>query len=138
MNGDITIITTTIITTTITHASMKYTITTANINNIIIRGRGFVAEVDYRLEAINARTFIEAMERRGLNAVTAPAVIENLSGSKVIVTEWVQGTRLDRDASPDIPRLCSVAVNAYLTMLLDTGCLHCDPHVGNLLVFYFF
>ena len=138
MNGDITIITTTIITTTITHASMIYTITTANINNIIIRGRGFVAEVDYRLEAINARTFIEAMERRGLNAVTAPAVIENLSGSKVIVTEWVQGTRLDRDASPDIPRLCSVAVNAYLTMLLDTGCLHCDPHVGNLLVFYFF
>jgi predicted unusual protein kinase regulating ubiquinone biosynthesis (AarF/ABC1/UbiB family) len=26
-----------------------------------------------------------------------------------------------------------VALNAYLTMLLDTGCLHCDPHPGNLL-----
>jgi len=38
-----------------------------------------------------------------------------------------------RDASPDVPRLCGVAINAYLTMLLDTGTLHCDPHPGNLL-----
>ena len=45
----------------------------------------------------------------------------------------MEGTRLDRDASPDVPRLCSTAVNAYLTMLLDTGVLHCDPHPGNLL-----
>jgi len=35
----------------------------------------------------------------------------------------VEGTRLDRDASADVPRLCGVAVNAYLTMLLDTGTL---------------
>merc|ERR1712238_346329 len=40
---------------------------------------------------------------------------------------------LDLDASPDVPRLCGVAINAYLTMLLDTGVLHCDPHKGNLL-----
>jgi predicted unusual protein kinase regulating ubiquinone biosynthesis (AarF/ABC1/UbiB family) len=52
---------------------------------------------------------------------------------KVLTTEWVDGTRLDRDTSPDVPRLCAVAINAYLTMLLDTGCLHCDPHPGNLL-----
>ena len=26
-----------------------------------------------------------------------------------------------------------MAINAYLTMLLDTGVLHCDPHPGNLL-----
>ena len=26
-----------------------------------------------------------------------------------------------------------MAINAYLTMLLDTGTLHCDPHPGNLL-----
>ena len=51
----------------------------------------------------------------------------------MLVTEWVDGTRLDLDASPDVPRLCGVAINAYLTMLLDTGVLHCDPHPGNLL-----
>ena len=60
------------------------------------------------------KEFKEAMARRGLNAVTAPTVVKELSTSKVLVTEWVEGTRLDRDASPDVPRLCGVAVNAYL------------------------
>jgi predicted unusual protein kinase regulating ubiquinone biosynthesis (AarF/ABC1/UbiB family) len=96
-------------------------------------GRGFVAEVDYRLEAYNTKQFTMAMERRGLNAVTAPTVVDELSGPRVLVTEWVEGTRLDKDASSDVPRLCGVAINAYLTMLLDTGVLHCDPHPGNLL-----
>merc|ERR1712176_1613106 len=58
---------------------------------------------------------------------------EELVRDKVLVTEWVEGSRLDRDASTDVPRLCGVAINAYLTMLLDTGVLHCDPHKGNLL-----
>ncbi|EOD40871.1 hypothetical protein EMIHUDRAFT_454112 [Emiliania huxleyi CCMP1516] len=61
------------------------------------------------------------MARRGLGAVTSPAVVRELSSSRVLVTEWVDGTRLDLDASPDVPRLCGVAINAYLTMLLDTG-----------------
>lgn len=96
-------------------------------------GRGFVAEIDYQLEATNTRIFSEAMTKRGLVSVIAPRVIDQLTRSRVLVTEWVEGTRLDRDASSDVPRLCAVAVNAYLTMLLDTGTLHCDPHPGNLL-----
>jgi predicted unusual protein kinase regulating ubiquinone biosynthesis (AarF/ABC1/UbiB family) len=96
-------------------------------------GRGFVAETDYRLEAENTRSFEAAMRIRGLDAVCAPTVVEDLVRDTVLVTEWVEGTRLDRDASPDVPRLCGVAINAYLTMLLDTGVLHCDPHPGNLL-----
>ena len=67
-------------------------------------GRGFVAEVDYRLEAKNTKEFTKAMDRRGLNAVTAPKVVDELSGPRVLVTEWVEGTRLDRDASSDVPR----------------------------------
>ena len=96
-------------------------------------GRGFVAETDYRFEAANTAAFAAAMQRRGLGAVTSPTVVGELSTGCVLVTEWVAGTRLDLDASPDVPRLCGVAINAYLTMLLDTGVLHCDPHPGNLL-----
>jgi predicted unusual protein kinase regulating ubiquinone biosynthesis (AarF/ABC1/UbiB family) len=98
-------------------------------------GRGFVAETDYRLEAENTKSFEEAMRKRGLDAVCAPKIVDNLVKDTVLVTEWVEGTRLDRDASPDVPRLCGVAINAYLTMLLDTGVLHCDPHPGTLLLF---
>jgi len=86
-------------------------------------GRGFVAETDYRLEAKNTLNFEAAMRARGLDAVCAPPVIDELVRNKVLVTEWIEGTRLDRDASPDVPRLCGVAINAYLTMLLDTGVL---------------
>ena len=96
-------------------------------------GRGFVAETDYLYEAANTKEFSAAMRRRNLGAVTSPTVVDEFSTSCVLVTEWIDGTRLDLDASPDVPRLCGVAINAYLTMLLDTGTLHCDPHPGNLL-----
>ena len=74
-------------------------------------GRGFVAETDYRLEAENTKNFQEAMIKRNLDAVCAPTVVEELVRDKVLVTEWVDGTRLDLDASPDVPRLCGVAIN---------------------------
>jgi hypothetical protein len=74
-------------------------------------GRGFVAETDYRLEAANTQNFQEAMIQRNLDAVCAPTVVEELVRDKVLVTEWVDGTRLDLDASPDVPRLCGVAIN---------------------------
>ena len=90
-------------------------------------GRGFVAETLYPLEATNTINFEAAMRNRGLEAVCAPQVVTELVRDRLLVTEWVEGTRLDRDASPDVPRLCGVAINAYLTMLLDTGVLHCDP-----------
>lgn len=96
-------------------------------------GRGFVNEVNYLDEAKNTEDFLNAMKSRNLYAITAPKVVKELSTSRVLTTEWVEGTRLDLDASEDVPRLCGVAVNAYLTMLLDTGILHCDPHPGNLL-----
>ena len=87
-------------------------------------GRGFVAETDYRLEARNTINFEAAMRERGLDAVCAPPIVEDLVRDTVLVTEWIEGTRLDVSASPDVPRLCGVAINAYLTMLLDTGVLH--------------
>ena len=96
-------------------------------------GRGFIQEINYELEARNAINFIEAMERRNLTAVTAPRPILEMSTGKMLLSEWIRGTRLDEDSSSDVTRLCSVAINAYLTMLLDTGVLHCDPHAGNVL-----
>jgi hypothetical protein len=95
-------------------------------------GRGFIAELDYREEAKNTIQFNKAMKERNLNAVMAPVVLPEYSSERILVTEWVDGTRIDRseDAS-DIPRLCSVALNAYLVMLLELKSLHCDPHPGE-------
>jgi len=96
-------------------------------------GRGFIAELDYRKEAVATIRFTQDMAQRGLTAVTAPRVVTDYSTEKVLITEWVDGTRLDQSDVRDVPRLCSVALNAYLVMLLETQVLHCDPHPGNLL-----
>mmetsp|Transcript_10577 Transcript_10577/g.23083 ORF Transcript_10577/g.23083 Transcript_10577/m.23083 type:complete len:828 (-) Transcript_10577:102-2585(-) len=96
-------------------------------------GEGFVNELDYRKEAKATKEFSKAMEERQLGSVFAPEVVEELSSMHVLTTKWVDGERLSDSDADDVPRLCGVALNAYLTMLLDTGTLHCDPHPGNLL-----
>ena len=96
-------------------------------------GAGFIDELDYEKEAAATAAFSEAMAARGLNSVFAPEVVEDLSSKHVLTTKWVDGERLSTSDAADVPRLCGVALNAYLTMLLDTGALHCDPHPGNLL-----
>lgn len=73
------------------------------------------------------------MRSRGMDAVTTASVRPDLSSRRVLTTEWIDGERLDRSDAADVPRLCGVALTAYLTMLLDTGTLHSDPHPGNLL-----
>ena len=91
-------------------------------------GRGFIAELDYREEALNTIRFNAEMEARQLNAVCAPTVLTEYSTERILVTEWVDGTRLDQSDAADVPRLCAVALNAYLVMLLELKSLHCDPH----------
>ena len=96
-------------------------------------GRVFIGELDYRAEARATSRFTTAMRQRGLDAVCAPTVVPEFSTEQVLVTEWVDGTRLEQSDAADVPRLCSVALNAYLVMLLELQSLHCDPHPGNLL-----
>jgi hypothetical protein len=96
-------------------------------------GRGFIAELDYAKEAENTIRFNEGLRLRKINAVCAPTVVTDFLTEQILVTEWVDGKRLDLSDAEDIPRLCSVALNAYLVMLLELQTLHCDPHPGNLL-----
>jgi len=96
-------------------------------------GRGFVAELDYRTEGLKAVEFAEAMRRRNIDTVTSPEPALDLSTGQVLVSEWVEGERLEKSSSEDVAKLCGVALTAYLTMLLDTGTLHADPHPGNLM-----
>ncbi|KAL7455460.1 hypothetical protein ACHAWC_007029 [Mediolabrus comicus] len=97
-------------------------------------GVGFVDELDYIEEAINGKTFMEGIERTPLSGVVfSPTVVDELTTRKVLTTEWIVGERLDKSAKEDVSILCSIAMNTYLTMMLETGVLHCDPHPGNLL-----
>lgn len=97
-------------------------------------GKGFVDELDYIAEAENAEFFSESILKTPLKGVVfSPPIIEDCTTGKVLTTEWIVGERLDKSSSEDVTVLCSVAMNTYLTMMLETGVLHCDPHPGNLL-----
>ncbi|MGK3760892.1 MAG: putative unusual protein kinase regulating ubiquinone biosynthesis (AarF/ABC1/UbiB family), partial [Bacillariaceae sp.] len=97
-------------------------------------GSGFVDELDYIQEASNGQYFSEQILKTSLkDVVLAPKVIDEYTSGKVLVTAWVDGERLDRSSQEDVSVLCSICMNTYLSMLLEMGILHCDPHPGNLL-----
>lgn len=59
-------------------------------------------------------------------------MISEASSLKVLTTKWVDGERLEKCSKEESIRLCYVAMNTYLTMMLESSILHADPHPGNL------
>merc|ERR1712176_1527665 len=96
-------------------------------------GSRFVAELDYLREAENGKQFMEAMKARKISSVTSATPVDEFCTSNVLITNWIYGERLEESTEEDVAKLCGLALTAYLTMLLDTGVLHADPHPGNLL-----
>jgi len=99
-------------------------------------GYRFVNELDYSLEAAHAEEFNKAMAARGFNNVFAPMPVRAACSPRVLTCTWVEGSSLDvawRTNPGDNEALTALCLNSYLTMMLDSGLLHCDPHPGNLL-----
>ncbi|MDX2193492.1 MAG: AarF/UbiB family protein [Gemmatimonadales bacterium] len=94
-------------------------------------------ELDFREEAKHAATV------RGIFAgtprVVVPDVVTTLVRRRVLVLEFVEGTRVDRLADriargeTSLADVMGTVVDAYLKMILEDGILHADPHPGNLL-----
>ena len=67
----------------------KLTGTATNLQNLANEwGRGFIAELTYIGEAASTKKFNEQMKKKGLNAVTAPTVVDVLSTNRILTTEW--------------------------------------------------
>ena len=115
-------------------ARRSFNLNSDTVGTVDAWGAGFVDELDYISEAENAEYFTESIASTPLSGVVfAPPVVEEFTTGKVLTTEWVLGERLDKSSNEDVTILCSIAMNSYLTMMLETGVLHCDPHPGNLL-----
>lgn len=91
-------------------------------------------ELDFRLEAEYATEVRRNFEGNG--RVVVPEVIHELTRQRVLVLEFIQGTRVDRlpTAGVEASRLASMLIEAYVQMMLVDGLFHADPHPGNLLV----
>lgn len=93
-------------------------------------------EIDYRAEAVNAQRFAELYAN--IPNIFVPKVYTDLSTSKVLTMEWVDGCRLtDKDnlsaMGLDSTKLVDTLVQCTLRQMLENGFFHSDPHKGNLL-----
>ena len=95
-------------------------------------------EMDFRQEAVNA---IAIADRFATNPrVLVPAIEMSLTRRRVIVMEYMHGTKIDALGSLvssgrlSGKRVVESVVEAYIQMMLVDGLFHADPHPGNLLV----
>ncbi|CAM8916440.1 unnamed protein product [Rhodiola kirilowii] len=98
-------------------------------------GEKLLEELDYTLEARNIEDFLENFKDDP--TVKIPKVYKNLSGSRVLVMEWIDGIRCTnpqaiKDEGIDINGFLTVGVSAALRQLLEFGLFHGDPHPGNI------
>ncbi|KAK9129085.1 hypothetical protein Syun_017882 [Stephania yunnanensis] len=98
-------------------------------------GEKLLEELDYTLEARNIEDFLENFKDDP--TVKIPRAYKNLSGSRVIVMEWIDGIRgtnprAIKEAGIDIDGFLTVGVSAALRQLLEFGLFHGDPHPGNI------
>jgi predicted unusual protein kinase regulating ubiquinone biosynthesis (AarF/ABC1/UbiB family) len=91
-------------------------------------------EMDFRLEAEYATEIRGNFE--GNAQVIVPQVVHELTRQRVLVLDFIVGTRIDRlQISPDeARRITAVLIELYVQMMLVDGLFHADPHPGNLLV----
>jgi ubiquinone biosynthesis protein len=94
--------------------------------------RSIMQELDFRIEAENARRLASVLE--GAPEVRVPRVYPALSSERVLVMEYVEGARVGELAQPARVRARHALVRAFVRQILEHGVFHADPHPGNLLV----
>ncbi len=95
-------------------------------------------EMDFRSEAENMERFRRIFRKDP--RVRAPLVIQGVSTRRVLVMEFMKGTKVDRlhdrftSGELEFNDVMERLAELYLRMMMLEGFLHADPHPGNLLV----
>jgi ubiquinone biosynthesis protein len=104
--------------------------------------RGFadnlLQELDFRIEARNTTTIADQLGPT--SPVRIPAVYPELTTRRVLVSEFIDGTSLQRagplldNLGADRHKLARTLLASMLQQLLGSGVFHADPHPGNVLL----
>jgi predicted unusual protein kinase regulating ubiquinone biosynthesis (AarF/ABC1/UbiB family) len=95
---------------------------------------GFYTELDFANEASNQIRLRNLLLEKNITSVIVPRVYEELCTRRILVSEWIDGTKLSDCSVETIADVTPAAQEAFLTQLFDAGFFHADPHPGNLLV----
>ncbi|WML45789.1 AarF/UbiB family protein [Neobacillus sp. PS3-40] len=96
-----------------------------------------IEELDYIKEAKNIEKFRENF--LGFPGVSVPNVYGELSTSKILVMEYIEGVKINEvdkleELRVNKKKLASILFLSYLKQIMEDGFFHADPHPGNLLV----
>jgi len=100
-------------------------------------GTTLLRELDYTIEAYNARRLTRVLE--SVEGVRVPEVVYELSSSGVLTLEFIHGVKSTDSAAIDEAGfdrevLADRIVRAAVKMLVIDGFFHGDPHPGNVFV----
>jgi ubiquinone biosynthesis protein len=100
-------------------------------------GDGIIRELDYGGELYNMKRLARNME--GLPGITVPKAYPQLSSSKVLTMDFVEGVKINNVEAIDAAGLNRLEIGrailrALIKQLLIDGFFHADPHPGNVLV----
>jgi len=100
-------------------------------------GSSVLRELDYNGETYNALRLTQNLA--GIPKARVPYVYTELSTSKVLTLEFIQGVKINNMAAIDAAgldrkELALTALRAIIKMLMIDGFFHADPHPGNVLV----
>jgi ubiquinone biosynthesis protein len=100
-------------------------------------GTTLLRELDYTIEAYNARRLTRVLEP--VEGIRVPEVVYELSSSGVLTLEFIHGVKSTDSAAIDAAGfdrevLADRVVRAAVKMLVIDGFFHGDPHPGNVFV----
>lgn len=94
---------------------------------------GFYTELDFGNEAENQKRLRQILLDNNVTSVIVPRVFDDLCTRRVLVSEWVDGTKLSQCTPDQIASVTPAAQEAFLVQLFEVGFFHSDPHPGNLI-----
>ncbi|GKY90643.1 hypothetical protein MPSEU_000037700 [Mayamaea pseudoterrestris] len=95
---------------------------------------GFYTELNLQNEAANQRKLRELLIAQNVTGVIVPKTFDHLCTRRILVSEWIDGTKLSSVPAEVVNEVTPLAQEAFLTQLFELGFFHADPHPGNILV----
>lgn len=97
-------------------------------------GEGLYTELDFQNEALNQIRMAELIQQTpNCTGVIVPRVFLKHTTRRVLVSQWIDGTKLSELPAERIKAGIRDAQEVFLNQLLGWGFFHGDPHPGNLL-----
>lgn len=94
-------------------------------------GAGIFRELDYTLEARNAKAFKRSL--KFLPYVKIPRSWDNLTSTRVLTQEFISGRPMKKLNLDEQRKMVRMGVECSSAQLFRTGLVHADPHEGNML-----